>query len=423
MRECREVIAFRFLPDFIGCIDREAERVNGLKSRRIILGITIVLAIALCIPFFGGCGNKDTGNKEPYKIGVVLSASGANEPLGKAEKDSIELFVKQINDAGGINGHLLEVTIKDDASDTNKALEKTNELLSEGVLAIVGSSGTTTTLAMKDATTKSEIPQVCMAAGNSITADNTNWIFRTPPTDALAAERALAYIRDTLKKSKVAILYDSNAFGTDGKRVITELAPTYGIEIVTTESYKSDDTEEGMNTHLTNIQGSNPEVLIVWGTNPGPAIAAKSAKSKGMNIPFVASHGIANAKFIELAGDAANGVVFPAGKMLVWDQALDPSSEQYALVKDFAGSYKAATGNQVNTFAGHGWDAMLILQAALKKAGDNPTPAELRDAIEQTRGLVGTAGTFNYTPENHNGLVLDDLTMVEIVNGKWTAIK
>ncbi len=315
------------------------------------------------------------------------------------------------------------MTIKDDASDTNKALEKTNELLSEGVLAVIGSSGTTTTLAMKDTTTKADIPLISMAAGNSITSDNATWVFRTPPTDALAAERALAYIRDTLKITKIAILYDSNAFGTDGKRVITELAPAYGVEIVTSESYKSDDTEEGMNTHLTNISGSNPEALIVWGTNPGPAIAAKSAKSMGLNIPFIASHGIANAKFIELAGDAANGVVFPAGKMLVWDQALDPSSAQYALVKDFAESYKAATGNQVNTFAGHGWDAMLILQAALKKAGDNPTPAELRDAIEQTRGLVGTAGTFNYTTENHNGLVLDDLTMIKIVDGKWTAIK
>ncbi len=395
---------------------------NGLK-KRLIIGITIALAIALCIPFLSGCGDEETTSKEPYKIGVVLSASGANEPLGKAELDSINLFVEQINAEGGINGHLLEVTIKDDASDTNIALEKTNELLSEGVIAVVGSSGTTTTLAMKDATVKAEVPLVSMAAGNSITADKYEWVFRTPPTDALAAERALLYIKDVLKKTKVAILYDSNAFGTDGKRVMTELAPGYGVEIVVSEAYDSKDTEEAMNTHLTNIMGSNPEVLVVWGTNPGPAIAAKAAKSMGITIPFIGSHGIANAKFIELAGDAANGVVFPAGKMLVWEDALDPASEQYELVKNFNEDYQAKTGSKANTFAGHGWDAMLILQSALERTADNPTSAELRDAIEGTRGLVGTAGTFNYTSENHNGLTIQDLTMVEIVDGKWTNIK
>jgi len=143
----------------------------------------------------------------------------------------------------------------------------------------------------------------------------------------------------------------------------------------------------------------------------------------GIAIPFVGSHGIANAKFIELAGDAANGVAFPAGRMLVWEEALDPGSEQYKLVKELNEDFRAKTGSAANTFAGHGWDAMLILESALKRAGEDPTPAELRDALEKTTALVGTAGSFSYTATDHDGLVLKDLTMVQIVNGKWANLK
>lgn len=388
-----------------------------------MIGLSIVLAIALCLPFLAGCGKEDSGSKEPYKIGVVLSESGNNESLGKAEKAAIQLFVDQVNAAGGINGHQLEVIIKDDASDPSIALEKTNELVADGVLAVVGSSGTGPTLKMRDVTAKAQIPQVAMAAGNSVTEGDHTWIFRTPPTDAMAAERALTYIRDVLKKSNIAILYDSNSFGTDGNTVLNNLAPKYNVTVVASESYNSNDTEDQMDTHLTNIQSSNPEVLVCWGTGKAPAMAAKRMQAKGMAIPYMGSHGIANQAFIDAAGEAANGVVLPAGKMLVWEEALEPGSEQYELVKTFSGDYKNKTGNNPSTFAGHGWDAMLILQAALKKAGDSVDAASLRDSIEGIRGLVGTAGTFNYSPENHNGLVPQDLTIVKIENGKFTMAK
>ena len=88
-------------------------------------------------------------------------------------------------------------------------------------------------------------------------------------------------------------------------------------------------------------------------------------------------------------------------------------------MQDFSDAYNEAYGENVNTFAGHGWDAILIVTEALKRAGADATPAELRDAIEETDGLVGTAGIFNYTTTNHNGLSPEDLVMVEIVDGVW----
>jgi branched-chain amino acid transport system substrate-binding protein len=391
---------------------------------RTILVIAVAAFVFSTLLVLPGCGETETGTKEPIKIGVVLSESGANEPLGKPERNAIELYMQRLNDAGGIDGHEVELVIKDDQSDANKAQQATVELLEqEDVLALIGSSGTGTTIAMKQEASAAEVPQVCMAAGANIMDGDFTWIFRTPPTATEAGKKDLEYIADELQVKKIALLYDTNPFGTDGKNVIEAEAPGYGLEVVVSEGYVTDESEEGMDTHLTNIMTYNPEVVVVWGTNPGPAKIAKRMKDKGINLPYVGSHGIANQAFIDLAGDAANGVVFPAGKMLIYEQVLEPGSEEYEFIKDFADAYYEEYGEQINTFAGHGWDAMLIITEALKRGGADMTSAELRDEIEATEGLVGTAGIFTYTAEDHNGLTPDDLTMVEIVDSKWEPAK
>jgi branched-chain amino acid transport system substrate-binding protein len=391
-----------------------------LYGKRVILAVAVAAFVFSTLLALPGCGETETGAKEPIKIGVVLSESGANEPLGKPEYNAIKLFEKRVNEEGGIDGHMLKVIIKDDQSDANKAQQAVVELLDqEEVTAVIGSSGTGTTIAMKQETLKAQVPQVCMAAGANIMDDDFTWIFRTPPTATEAGGKALEYIADVLGVKRIALLYDTNPFGTDGKAVIESAAAGYGLELVSSEGYQTDATEEGMDTHLTNVMTANPEVIVVWGTNPGPAIIAKRMKDKGIDLPYVGSHGIANQAFIELAGDAANGVVFPAGKMLIYEKVLDEGSEEYEFIKDFSEAYFDEYGENINTFAGHGWDAMLIIVDALKRAGAQATPAELRDEIERTRGLVGTAGIFNYSPSDHNGLSPDDLIIVEIADSQW----
>jgi len=393
-------------------------------KRIIVLAIVAVFAASL-LALLPGCSKDEEKpadtTKEPIKIGVVLSESGAAEPLGQPEMKAIELFVDELNAAGGIDGHPVEVIIKDDQSDPNEALNATVELIEqEGVVAVIGTSTTGATLSMKQETANQEIPQVCMAAGVIITEEDFEWIFRTPPTSDEAGGNALAYIQDVLGLTRIALLYDTNAFGTDGKNTIEALAPEYGLEVVASVGYQTDDTAEAMDTYLTNIQAADPEIIVVWGTNPGPAIIAQQMDAKGMTQPYMGSHGIANQSFIELAGDSAEGVLFPAGKMLIWDIVLEPGSEEYEVIKNFSDAYEAEYGEQISTFAGHGWDAILIVTDALKRAGAEATASQLRDEIEKTSGLAGTAGIFNYSSTNHDGLSPEDLVMIEVVNSEWT---
>jgi len=373
--------------------------------------------------FFGGCGKKEdepvTPTKEPYKVGAVLSISGPNAPLGTPEQRAIRLFEKEINAKGGINGHPLEVIIEDDESDPAKASTAVTKLITQmNVLAVVGSSGTGTTLAMSPIVEREQVPLVSCAAGAQITNPINKWVFRTPPTDTMALQKVLEYLKNTVKVTKVAVLHDANAFGTGGADALQAQAPNYGIQVIARESYGSTDTD--MTGQLTKIKQTAAQALVVWGTNPGPAVVAQNMKQLGITIPYVGSHGIANKKFIELAGSAADGVVFPAGRLLI-PSSIPKNSAWRKAVDRFAAAYKKEYQLEIDTFAAHGYDAIAMVAEAIKKAG--PDRAKIRDEIEKLKGFVGIDGVYNYSPTNHDGLTADDLIMIKIVNGKWTEEK
>lgn len=391
-----------------------------MKKKTELKALIVISSVAVFVAVFAlGCGGTSNPTGSAYKVGVVLSASGPNAPLGQSEQQSLLLLEKQVNANGGINGHPLDIIIEDDASDPAKAATAAAKLINQDqVSALIGSSGTGPTLAIVPVVDKAKVPLISMAAGTKITSPVDPLVFRTPPSDSMAITRVLTYLKNTLKVKKIAILHDSNAFGTGGADELSAKAPKYGITVVARESYGSADTD--MTAQLTKIQGTPAQAIVVWGTNPGPASIAKNMQQLGMTIPYIGSHGIANKKFIELAGTAANGVVFPAGKLLV-PASIPAGSDWSKAVNDFSAAYKKEYQMDIDTFAAHGYDAGSIIVEAMKKAGTDST--KLRDQIEQTAGLAGVDGVYTYSPTNHDGLSVADLTMIKINNGAWVEAK
>jgi len=226
--------------------------------------------------------------------------------------------------------------------------------------------------------------------------------------------RALTYVSDELQLTKIAVLHDENAFGSSGAAEIEETAGDYGLEIVATESYKTNDTD--LTAQLTKIKGANPEVIIVWGTNPGPALAAKNMQQLGMDIPYVGSHGIANMTFIDLAEGAAEGVVFPAGRLLVPSSITDPTQKE--VTEGFASAYETEFGAPPNTFAGYAFEAVSLLVNALETAGGTDA-AGIQAAMNATQNFPGPDGFYNYSETDHDGLKAEDMIMVRIQDGAW----
>jgi branched-chain amino acid transport system substrate-binding protein len=415
-----------------GSSNERGPKRSGVSGRGVLLLLLVVLAVALVAVLAVACDGGTTTTTAaggtattvgatptgaPVVIGAIVSATGPNSPLGEPERKVLEMMQTQINAAGGVLGRPLEISIQDDKSDAKEAVTAANLLIDQKkAVAIIAASGSASTMAVKAITAAKGLPQIAMAAGNAVTAEPPmEWIWRTPQSDAMAAARALTYISQTLKLTKIAVLHDENAFGSSGAAEIEKTAANYGLTIVAKESYKTDDTD--MTAQLTKIKGAGPEALIVWGTNPGPALAAKNMKQLGMTIPYIASHGIANAKFIELAGDAAEGVVFPAGHLLVPSSITDPKQKE--VTDAFIAAYKAANeGASPNPFAGYAFEAITILVDAITRAG-NTDPAAIQTALNATQGFVGPDGKYNYSATNHDGLTSDDMIMVKIQGGTW----
>jgi branched-chain amino acid transport system substrate-binding protein len=176
-----------------------------------------------------------------------------------------------------------------------------------------------------------------------------------------------------------------------------------------------------MTAQLTKIKGTGAGAIVCWGTNPGPAVVAKNRAQLGIKTPLYMSHGVASKKFIELAGPAAEGLFLPAGRLVIADQVPNDHPQKDLLMKykkEYEGKFKSA----VSTFGGHAWDSLSLIVKAIEM-GKSTKPADIRNNLEKITGFVGTAGIFNYSPANHNGLDESAFEMVVIEKGDWKRIK
>jgi branched-chain amino acid transport system substrate-binding protein len=354
----------------------------------------------------------------PIKIGALFAVTGPAAFLGEPERNSAKMVVEEINKAGGVKGRKLELIVYDTTGDATKAVQLATKLIKDDkVVAIIGPSTTGETMAVIPVAEKEQIPLISCSAGSKITDPVKKWVFKTAQNDSLAVGRIYEYLQKT-KQTNVSILTVSDGFGASGREQLKSQAAKYGITIVSDDTYGPKDTD--MTAQLTKIRGSQSQAIICWGTNPGPALVAKNVRQLGIKTPLFMSHGVSSKKFIELAGEAAEGVKLPSGKVVVCD--LLPKSESQkkslmAFVKDYQNHYKA----EGDHFGGHAWDAVMLLKNAIETGGD--TPASIRDHLEKTKSFCGIGGTFTYGPQDHAGLGKDAFVLVEIKNKDWVIVK
>ena len=386
-----------------------------MKTKAILGGLILAL-VGLGLIFLGCGGAKKT---EPYVVGGIFSISGPASYLGEPERNSLEMVVGALNAKGGINGHPIKLTIYDDEGDVTKArLHATKLTQDKKCLAIIGPSLSHTSMAVLEITQKAKLPLISCAASVKITspAKDRAWVFKTAQTDQMAVGRIYQYLQKKNLK-QVAILTVSTGFGVSGKQQLLEQAPKYGIQVVAQEVFGEKDTD--MTPQLTKLRSSPAQAVICWGTGPAPALVAKNMKQLGITIPLVQSHGVASKKFIELAGDAGDGIILPAGKLAIWQQLPD-TDPQKAVCKEYAEKYHAKFKAPESSFGGYAYDAIRMLNQVLTKAGNNRD--KIRGGLEGLKNFVGISGIFNMSPEDHNGLSPAAFVMVKIEKGGFKLI-
>lgn len=382
----------------------------------IILAVVLVGAMALSAPA-----------AEPIKIGAFFALSGPNAPIGTPTKLVAEMVVDKINKAGGINGRKIELVMGDTESDPAKAATIAKKFIhTDKVAAIIGPTSTGEGMNVKKIVEEAGIPIFMTVGGDPVIMGGEklgsfNYVFKSPQRSSTAVQKLFSYLKDK-KLTKVALLTASDPFGKDGAKWLEELAPKYGLTFVAKESFGPKDID--MTAQLTKIKNAKPQAIVVWTIGPAGAIIAKNKAQLGIKIPLFQCHGQPGPEYIQLAGKAAAGDAMPATKLMAAGQLPD-NDPQKAVIKEFIHLYKDVYHFDkqfpLNTHSGYAWDAIYIVTNAMKKAGTDPKA--LRAAIEGTKGYVGVSGIYNITPEDHNGLGVDSMVMVQVKDGKFVLAK
>jgi len=386
-----------------------------MKKNLLLIAGSCWLAAQLAVPRCSAAEESKT-----IKIGAIFSVTGPASFLGAPESKTATMLVDKINASGGVLGQKLELIIKDSGGSPEKAVSFAKQLIEEDkVLAIIGPSTSGETMQIKKLCEENQMILVSCAAADAIVNPLAKYVFKTPQKDSQAA----TWIYRTMKEkgiSKIAILTGNDGFGASGKKQLEDLAKTEGIEIVANEVYDKQATD--LTDILTKVKGTpGVQAVVNWSIVPAQSIVAKNMKQLGMTIPLFQSHGFGNRKYVEQAGVAAEGILFPAGRLLVVDELPD-SNPQKQLLATYKKDYEAAYKEDVSTFGGHAYDAILIVTEALKKAGTTDRD-KVRDAIENLHGLVGTAGIYNFSATDHTGLDLNAFEMLTVKDGKFTIYK
>ncbi|MCX5772350.1 MAG: ABC transporter substrate-binding protein [Candidatus Hydrogenedentes bacterium] len=384
---------------------------------RTLSAVLVLTVVAGAVCFSPVCAAAD---KEPIKIGALFAITGPASFLGAPEDKTIRMMADEINAKGGVLGHKIEMVIKDTAGSPEKAVSFAKQLIEEEkVLAIIGPSTSGETMQIKGLCEENQMLLISCAAAEVIVNPVAKYVFKTPQKDS----QAVTWIFNTMKDmgiKKIAVLSSMDGFGDAGKKQVLEMAPAAGIEVAIAEAYDSKATDLG--DVLTKVKATpGVQAVVNWTITPAQSIICKNMKQMGFNVPLFQSHGFGNPKYVEQAGVAAEGVLFPAGRLLVVDELPD-NHPQKQLLAAYKKAYETKYKEPVSTFGGHAYDALLVVCEGIKKANSTDR-AKVRDAIETIKNLPGTAGIFNFSATDHTGLDLTAFEMLTVKDGKFTIYK
>ena len=358
--------------------------------------------------------------QEPIRIGAFLSVTGPAAFLGDPEQKTLELYVEKINARGGVLGRKLQLHAYDSAGDAEKARGYVKRLIEQDkVDVLVGGSTTGETMAAVPLAEAAGIPFISLAGAVVIVEPVKKWVFKTPHTDRMACEKIFVDMRARGAK-KAALISGPGGFDKSMRAECLKVAGKHGVQIVADETYGAGDND--MTAQLAKIKGTpGVQAVLNAGFGQGPAIVTKNYRQIGLSVPLYQSHGVASKQFVKLAGEAAEGVRLPAAALLVAD-TLPASDAQKAVVTAYKQDYESRYKQEVSTFGGHAYDGLMLALEAMRRAGSTDK-ARVRDALEQTRGYVGTGGVVNMSAQDHMGLDLSAFRMLEVRKGDWQLAK
>lgn len=364
---------------------------KGKINFKVFFCLLIVLAIIGC-----------TKNENELKIGAIAPLTGENAVYGVALKNGMDLAIEEINSNGGIQGRALHVVFEDSHADPQKGVNAFNKLTKiDKVPMVLGAMFSSVTLAIAPIAEKEKI---VLLSPTSSAVDLTNagdYIFRIYPSDAFDGEFLAHFASNKLEAKTASILYIQVSSVSAVVKVFKETFQQVGGKILVEESYSEGDTD--FRTQLVKIKNSNPDIIFLPGYLREMATQLRQAKELGIKKPILSISTFYDPKILELAGDAAEGVIFSA-------PFFDPESQE-PVVNQFVKSFEQRYSEKPNIWAGYGYDVVKIAAIALQKAGANSD--KIKYELYKIKDFPGVTGVTTF---DENGDVIKELRVLTVKN-------
>lgn len=382
----------------------------------LFLAVCVVFTLAACSGNNGGATDPSTGKTEhtgeTIKIGLYGTITGTNALAGEMLEKGAAVAVEQINANGGINGATLELVVYDDKSSPEGAVKAVQRLVDvDKVIAMVGSNSSPNIIAGAEISEEAGVIQVGAGTSPSYTNAGYNYIFRGT-ANANLPNKAFVDAMVTMGASKVAILSIASEYGTSGVASVKELLPA-SMEIVCEEQYQATDTD--FTGQTAKAISSGADAVVLYGTTSDMALMIKQLRANGYDGYIYGPEGLGVPDIINVAGEAANKVIFGSGAVIpatIEDAANDVEK---AFLTTFVEKYGEMP---VSDVVYRGYDAACLIGLALNSCEDITSPDSIREAFLKITDYEGIAGTYNFSDGSGDGLSTARVYIIE--NGKNT---
>lgn len=393
--------------------------------------LALILIAALCMTGMVGCAGSGKANEtnapgstapevsqepgnsggETIKVGLLAPLTGDVAHYGTAVKNAVTMYLDKFNAEGGVNGTPIELIVYDEKGNATEAVNAYNKLVNDDeVVAIIGDVTTTPTFAVAQASVADNMPLLTPTATHPDVTSYGKNIFRACFQDPFQGSTMAKLAYNDLGAKTAAIIYNSSdAYSTGLKDSFTETSKEIGLEIVATEAYGADDV--AFQSQLTNIGGANPDVIFIPDYYNQCYMIATQAKDMGITAKLLGVDGTDGVLAIEGADTSVLDGIYFSNHYFVGDTS--------DMIKNFVGEYNERYGDDPNALAALGYDAAMIMFAAIKSVADSGITIDNSDECRQaiidaikTTDMTTVTGHLTFD-ENNNPV--KELTIIKIV--------
>ncbi|MCL6516074.1 ABC transporter substrate-binding protein [Alicyclobacillus sp.] len=379
-----------------------------------LAAIALMAGVTAC-----GSGNQPTsaapagaaaagGGGGVIKIGMETGLTGSDALNGKFERDGAQLAIDQINAQGGIHGKKLELVVEDDQGTNQSGVAAIQKLFSDPQIPVViGSIKSTIVQATEPYIQRAQVPTLIGGTSPKLTQAGNPWVFRFRPNDNYASAVMADWIVNTMKLKKVAIIHDTDDFGTAGNQLLKDKLEKLGATVVADEGYQT--STKDFTPFLEHVANAKPEVVALYMTNAEDAAQLlRQYRQLGFKMPVVGSPAVASQISIKLGGSAIDGVYGV--------QDFSPDANDAA--KAFAKLWEQKYNEPPDQHSAWPFDAVNILAQVMNQYGTSPD--QIRQGLLNIHDYHGAEGVYNF---DSHGDGLHGYNVVQVKDGKIVEIK